>query len=239
MVRPRSHEAHERVLRAAMDLFGERGIDSTSMDAIAQASGVSKATIYHHWADKETLLMEVMLLVHGLDREPEDVDSGDLCRDLTTVLTRRPSDEFDQARERMMPSLIAYSALHHEFGRAWRHRVTEPPRECLKRILRRGIERGKLPANLDLDMAMALLLGPILYVHIFQKGGLPNLQDIGPMAAQVFWRGFAIDESAGPNKKHKTRNTIEPNRESSASTKLGDREGVRSEGHGKLNLMKT
>ena len=39
------------------------------MDAIAQASGVSKATIYNHWADKEALLMEVMELIHGLDRE--------------------------------------------------------------------------------------------------------------------------------------------------------------------------
>ena len=48
------------MLRAALDLFGERGIDATSMDAIAQASGVSKATIYNHWADKEALLMEVM-----------------------------------------------------------------------------------------------------------------------------------------------------------------------------------
>ena len=80
------------------------------MDAIAQASGVSKATIYKHWADKEALLMEVMALVHGLDREPEDVDSGDICRDLTTVLTRRPPDEFDRARDRLMPSMIAYSA---------------------------------------------------------------------------------------------------------------------------------
>ncbi len=147
MVRPRSLEAHEKVLRAALGLFGERGIDATSMDAIAQSSGVSKATIYNHWADKEALLMEVMLMVHGLDREPEDEDSGDLLHDLTAVLTRRPPDEFDDARQRMTPTLIAYSALHVEFGAAWRHRVMEPPRQCLRRILRRGIERGQLPAK--------------------------------------------------------------------------------------------
>ena len=78
MVRPRSIEAHEKVLHAALDLFAERGIDATSMDAIAQSSGVSKATIYKHWADKEALLIDVMLMVNGLDREPEDVDSGDV-----------------------------------------------------------------------------------------------------------------------------------------------------------------
>jgi AcrR family transcriptional regulator len=193
MVRPRSSEAHDKVLRAALGLFGERGIDATSMDSIAQASGVSKATIYNHWADKEALLMEVMLLVHGLDREPEDVDSGDVCRDLTTILTRRPPDEFDQARERMTPTLIAYSALHVEFGKAWRHRVMEPPRQCLKRILRRGIERGLLSETLDMDLAMALLLGPILYAHIFQKRASPNSHDMGPKVAEAFWRAHALD----------------------------------------------
>ena len=107
MARSRSTEAHEKVLNAALGLFAERGIEATSMDAIAQASGVSKATIYNHWVDKEALLLEVMLMVNGLDREPEDVDTGDLQRDLTTVLTRKPPDKFDDARNRMMPTLIA------------------------------------------------------------------------------------------------------------------------------------
>jgi AcrR family transcriptional regulator len=193
MARSRSTAAHDKVLRAALGLFGERGIDATSMDAIAQASGVSKATIYNHWADKEALLLEVMLMVNGLDREPEDVDSGDLCRDLTIVLTRRPPDEFDEARTRITPSLIAYSAVHPEFGKAWRHRVMEPPRQCLKRILQRGMETGQLSRNLDVEASMALLLGPMLYCHVFQKGQQPNPPDIGPKTAEAFWRAFAVD----------------------------------------------
>ena len=72
MARQRSEEAHDRVLRAALDLFGERGIDATSMDAITQASGVSKATIYNHWPNKEALLIDVMLMVNGMGRDPED-----------------------------------------------------------------------------------------------------------------------------------------------------------------------
>jgi len=191
MVRPRSNEAHEKVLNAALGLFAERGIEATSMDSIAQASGVSKATIYNHWADKEALLLEVMLMVNGLDREPEDVDSGDLQLDLTTVLTRKPPDKFDAARNRMMPSLIAYSAIHPEFGKAWRHRVMEPPRQCLKRVLRRGISRGLLPSNLDLEAAMALLLGPMLYAHVFHKEQLSKAPDLGPVTAQAFWRAHS------------------------------------------------
>jgi len=191
MVRPRSIEAHDKVLNAALGLFAERGIEATSMDAIAHASGVSKATIYNHWADKEALLLEVMLMVNGLDREPEDVDTGDIQRDLTAVLTRRPPDSYDLARTRLTPSLIAYSALHPEFGKAWRHRVTDPPRQCIKRILHRGIERGQLPRTLDIDASIALLLGPMLYAHIFQKEQPSHSPDLGPLTASTFWRAYS------------------------------------------------
>jgi AcrR family transcriptional regulator len=192
MARQRSVFAHGKVIWAALELFGERGIEGTSMDAIARSSGVSKATIYNHWADKEALLLEVMLFANGLDREPEDVDTGDLCRDLATVLSRKPPDQFDVARDRMMPSLIAYSAVHPEFGAAWRHRVMEPPRQCLKRILRRGIERGLLPVTLDLELSMALLLGPMLYVHIFHRKAGVNSPEIGPETAAAFCRSHAM-----------------------------------------------
>jgi len=191
MVRPRSAEAHEKVLNAALELFAERGIEATSMDAIAQASGVSKATIYNHWTDKEALLLEAMLMIHGLDREPEDVDTGDVQSDLTTVLTRKPPDKCDAVRNRLTPSLIAYSAFHPEFGREWRHRVTEPPRQCIKKILRRGISRGQLPADLDVEASVALLLGPMLYAHIFSKEDPASKPDLGPVSAASFWRAHS------------------------------------------------
>ena len=198
MARSRSPEAHERVLRAALDLFGERGIDATSMDAITQASGVSKATIYNHWANKEALLIDVMLMVNGHDRDPEDVDTGDLCEDLALVLSRKPPDEFDGARERMMPAMIAYSAVHREFGEAWRHRVMEPSRVCLKKILRRGIKSSLLPATLDMDIAMALLLGPVLYGHVFHKEAHIEKRDFGREAAESFSRAYEVAVAPRP-----------------------------------------
>jgi AcrR family transcriptional regulator len=224
MVRPRSTEAHEKVLNAALELFAERGIEATSMDAIAQVSGVSKATIYNHWADKEALLLEVMLMVNGLDREPEDIDTGDVQHDLTTVLTRKPPDKFDAVRNRMTPSLIAYSALHPEFGKAWRHRVMEPPRQCLKKILHRGIARSQLPRDLDIESAMALLLGPMLYAHVFQREQSPKTPDIGPMTAQTFWRAYSharkehIAKAGIPKPDVKQKKSADRNRKPGANS---------------------
>ncbi len=202
MARARSQQAHERVLRAALELFGTRGIDATSMDAIAQVSGVSKATIYNHWTNKESMLMDVMLMIHGADRNGnEDIDSGDARRDLIAVLGRRPPDEFEDARNRMMPGMVAYSALHREFGQAWRHRVLEPARVHLKRILRRGIERKQLAASLNLDAAMALLLGPLLYVKIF--GGECPGKDFETQVVDSFWRAHATAPEAKGKSKWK------------------------------------
>jgi len=162
------------------------------MDAIVQASGVSKATIYNHWTNKEALLMEVMLFVNGLDRIPEDPDTGDPSADIAVVLSRRPPDEFDETRRRLMPTLIAYSALNREFGEAWRHRVMEPPRQSLKRILRRAIKRGQIISGLDLDVSMAQLLGPLMYRHIFHKDSHPDAHDIGEEVAKAFWRAYSL-----------------------------------------------
>jgi AcrR family transcriptional regulator len=162
------------------------------MDSIAHASGVSKATIYNHWADKEALLMEVMLFVNGASREPEEVDTGDLRRDLAAVLSRRPPGELDAARIRITPMFMAYAAVHRQFGEAWRHRIMEPSRRSLKHILCRGMERGLLPADLDLELSYALLMGPLLYRHILSKGGKPKMPDIGAQVAETFCRAYLI-----------------------------------------------
>src|SRR5918993_5229150 len=53
--RPKDLEKRAAILDAAMTLFPARGYDGVSVDAIAQAAGVSKLTVYSHFADKEAL----------------------------------------------------------------------------------------------------------------------------------------------------------------------------------------
>jgi len=193
MARPRSSEAHQKVLRAALDLFCERGIEPTSMDSIARESGVSKATIYNHWPDKEALLMEVVEMIHGLDRPPEKFDSGDLLTDLTWILTRKPPGEFDLERARMTASIISYSKLHDAFGKAWRGRAMEPARKAIAKALSRAVNRGALSSHLDLNVIEAMLLGPLVYSHIFQSERGTAHPEMGPKIAEAFVRAYARD----------------------------------------------
>lgn len=178
------------MIQAALRLFSERGFESTSMDAIAREAGVAKPTLYSHWADKEALMVEVMLYVNGICGEREEYDSGDVVEDLAWILTRRPPDEFEELRSRMMPGLIAYSATHPEFGAAWRNSVMEPARRDIRRALQRGIKRGQLSSGLDMEISICLLLGPMLYRHVFHGKAKLDIDELGRETAEAFGRAF-------------------------------------------------
>ena len=61
MARQAERRAQTRtaILKAAQDLFGAQGFAATSMDQIAQAAGVAKGAVYHHFASKELVFEAV------------------------------------------------------------------------------------------------------------------------------------------------------------------------------------
>jgi AcrR family transcriptional regulator len=195
MARPRSALAHKKVLTAAVDLFSERGIDATSMDAIAEASGVSKATIYKHWPDKDRLVLEVMGYLHGLDEEPPVFDSGDdsgrFRADLIAQLQYQPATDRQAMREKMMPHMIAYASRNPVLGAAWRARVVEPARVALTNLIRRGERRGILRHGIDPEIGIALLLGPMMYRHVFtHKMGQKGPRNLEVQVADAFLAAY-------------------------------------------------
>jgi AcrR family transcriptional regulator len=194
MARSRSEDAHNKVVEAAAKLFAERGIESTSMDAISRSSGVSKATIYRHWADKDTLCLEVMLYLHGLDKELPVFDSGDLRADIIAQLRYDPAEDRKALRERIIPHLMAYAAHNRVFGDAWRSQVLLPVRTSLRALIERGKGRGELRADLDIEVGLALLLGPMIYqkVFVYRLGGKVP-EDMEAHVAQAFLGGFGVD----------------------------------------------
>lgn len=191
MARPRSALAHTKVLNAAVELFSERGIDATSMDAIAEESGVSKATIYKHWPDKGRLVLEVMGYLHGLDEEPPAFDSGDFRADLIAQLQYQPATDRQAMREKMMPHMIAYASRNPVLGVAWRVRVVEPARVALTNLIRRGEKRGILRHGIDPEVGIALLLGPMMYRHVFtHKMGQKGPRNLEVQVADAFLAAY-------------------------------------------------
>ena len=194
MSRGLSQRAHQKVLAAATELFASRGISATSMDAIAAAAGVSKATVYKHWQDKDALCLEVLMHVHRLDEDPSEQDSGDLRADMKSFLAYEPPAARAEIQRRLAPHLIAYSALNPEFGRAWRARVSERSRLGLRKLLQRGMSAGLFPVLLDEELSVALLIGPMMYRHIF--GPTVDRCWLAEGVVDSFWKAHARGQGA-------------------------------------------
>lgn len=192
MVRPRSAEAHSKVLAAAAELFSASGIDATSMDAIAEASGVSKATIYKHWPDKDSLALEVMAHLYGLDDELPVFDSGDFRADLIAQLQYEPALERKAIREKIVPHLMGYASRNQAFGMAWRNRAIEPARVAFANLIKRGEKRGALKRGIDPEVGIALLLGPMIYGKFFltKKLGRNSPENLEVHTADAFLAAY-------------------------------------------------
>ncbi|HEX4772316.1 MAG TPA: TetR/AcrR family transcriptional regulator [Bryobacteraceae bacterium] len=201
MPRSPSASAHKKALDAAIALIAKQGIETTSMDAIAKQSGVSKATIYKHWTDKNSLLLEVMAVVNGLHLRP-DFDSGNTRADLVKVLAYRPK-EYADVREQIMPHFMAYSAHNQEVGMAWRNMVMDPPRRELRHLLKLAISRGKVIPQLDLDLSLSLLLGPIIYWFVFLRNVEEDPTRLAEGVVDAFWRAFSLPSRKNTTNKHR------------------------------------
>ena len=179
--------------------MSERGIEAASMDAIAQRAGVSKATIYNHWRDKEALILDAMAHLHGHHERPA-FDSGDTRADMIAVLSHQPPRARAALQQRIMPHLVAYSALHQKFGDAWRHQAMEPPRRELTRLIRQGIRRRELLAQPDISFSLAMLLGPVLYRHIFERTDAKLAANLPERVVDAFWHAFGTRSGQPPQK---------------------------------------
>lgn len=137
------------------------------MDAIAELSRVSKATIYKHWADKDALCLEAVVRLFGLDQERPSFDSGDLRKDLLDCVNYRAAPEMAGTQSQIAPHIWAYGARNRQFGEAWRDKLIRPSRVQLVALLTRAIEAGHLSGTLHPEVGVAILIGSQMYSRIF------------------------------------------------------------------------
>lgn len=182
MARPRKKHAREAILKATLKLIGGRGIESTSIDDIARASGISRATIYTYWKQKDTLCLDAL---NYMKRSWPVFNTGNPRLDITGLLRHLALTRKPEAFTMVWPRVMSYSANNRSFAKAFRSRVSEGRNAQLVQLLRYAKSKGELRADLDVGIAVDLLLGPILYRRCLQAS-VPH--DLPKLIVDSFWR---------------------------------------------------
>lgn len=163
--RPRSVEADAAILAATLELAGEVGISGMSMDDVAQRAKVSKATIYRRWSSKEALVLDAL---RSAMLPFDEVDTGTLRGDLELYLGEMASRTAKGPSNDVLPHLIEVSC-HDETIRTSLDEYVRHRRAPLRTILERGIARGELAADTDLDVLLDALIAPFVYRRLLSR----------------------------------------------------------------------
>jgi AcrR family transcriptional regulator len=158
--RPRNVETQKSILSASYDLLLENGFGTVTVEKIAERAGVSKATIYKWWTNKAAVVMDGFLAAAAA-RLPVP-DTGSVFNDIlihATSLAR-----FLTSREgKIIKELIGEGQFDSGLAEAYRNRYFHPRRLEARQLMERGVQRGELRENLDLDLSIDLIYGPIFY----------------------------------------------------------------------------
>ncbi|MFI7450218.1 TetR/AcrR family transcriptional regulator [Nonomuraea sp. NPDC049714] len=163
--RPRAPETDASILRAALELFVERGVEGTSMEQIAKRAGVGKLTVYRRWSTKEDLIAQAVEESVGGEVTPsaaevEALSPRDIIeRALPAAAEMVANPEFRALVARMMGSAVSHPKLMAVY---WEHHIL-PRRELASAMLRRAQADGAVAADADLDVLIDMMAGAVTW----------------------------------------------------------------------------
>ncbi|MGR6924285.1 TetR/AcrR family transcriptional regulator [[Actinomadura] parvosata] len=170
--RPRDPEADEAIMKAALELFVERGLEGANFEQIAKRAGVAKVTVYRRWSSKEELLTQAIEQARAL------VPENDIWA--TADAAAQPVDErlmdswartFGDARFRaILAQLIGSSVTQPSLLATYREQYIQPRRQLIHTALERARHDGRLAADADLDTVIDMVVGAAMYRMLIDPG---------------------------------------------------------------------
>ncbi|MBT2385025.1 TetR/AcrR family transcriptional regulator [Streptomyces sp. ISL-11] len=185
----RSERSRRAILDAALELVGEDGFSKLTIEAIAARAGVGKQTIYRWWPSKAAVLFEACV-PEGVDSpaEVELPDTGDLEADLKLVLRATVDELVSERLDAATRALTAETQNDPELGRAFTERILEPQLQAYVRRLRSAQLAGQVAEDIDLRVALELLVGPLF--HRWLTRTRPLTHDYADTVVELTLRGL-------------------------------------------------
>ncbi len=189
--RPRSDQAEEAILDAVFSLFSDgTTYDGLSMEMIATAAKVGKATIYRRWPNKEALVIDA--ICRRLHPEKDVTVPGVSVREdlifLLDMMRRHLQEKYGGPAYNVLSQLGAANPILYK---RYLEVVIEPRRDLYREVLRRGVATGELRADLDVERAMLMLTSTLLTVTRYHPPPEPVGRDYCVALTDDLLRGAA------------------------------------------------
>jgi AcrR family transcriptional regulator len=186
--RPRKAQADRAILSATIDLVAEVGITDFRVEDVALRAGVGKSAIYRRYESKTAL---VAAAISALVSEISVPDTGSTRDDLVALMREAVAVYNNRVYAGVMPSLVAAMRHQPELASAVRDGFLTMRRQALRAVLDRGVARRDLRADVDVELALDVLGGPLFYRLLITGGALDEALATG--VADLILRGFAPD----------------------------------------------
>jgi AcrR family transcriptional regulator len=188
--RPRDARADRAILEATRELIAEVGVYGFRTEDVAARAGVGKGAIYRRYRSKDELVTAAIAALVG--EEIAVPDTGSTRADLLVLMGEAVALYRGSAAGRLMPNLIGAMAEKPDLARAVRDGFLASRRGALSEVLRHGVERGDLRPDLDLELALDVLGGPLFYRLLITGGPLD--EQLAEGVTELILRGFAPDQ---------------------------------------------
>ena len=169
--RPRSEKSRKAILDATRRLLTHMPLSELSIEAIAKKAKVGKTTIYRWWPNKASVAMEAFLEQPGVQNiVPTTATAEDAIRKQLESLIRQLRGQ----NGRIIAGIIAESQSSNEvldllYEKFLKERVTP-----LYEKVEEGIKNGEFRSDIDVEIALDILVGPLFMRVLSGEHGMDN-----------------------------------------------------------------
>jgi AcrR family transcriptional regulator len=172
----RNQESRRAIIAAALSEATEKGLENTTIEAIAARAGVGKQTIYRWWPSKAAIVLEALGdEASAPGRGATFPDTGDIRADLRTQMRAT-------VRAMRAPSFVTYRGLiaaaqaDPDVARSVEETIIRPRVAACRERLRSAQAVGQIDAAADLDVLVEVLYGPLYYRLLLHTRPVSNAQ---------------------------------------------------------------
>jgi AcrR family transcriptional regulator len=161
--RPVDHTIDRAVVDTVLLELRRNGYRSITMEGIARKTCRARASLYRRWPSKRHLVAYAVVSELGANPSP---DTGSLRLDLTRAVDTLISG-FQGALGPALAGLVGEMADDPVLARTIRKEVLAKRRRSIRAAFQRGIKRGEIRSDVNIEVLMDMLTAPFYFRTLF------------------------------------------------------------------------